>query len=163
MSSFTVDIQGFDELERLIKRLPDKVKKRELNKIFRQVANPTKNAAKNYAPQYGLNGPYVNRTLAKKRQIGKTVIDKNYVPGKAKKLIKVKALRKTSNAIVSVGAHGAEAFYVRHWVIADRYGRYQGNPFIDRAYDLTKGRVTDDAKDKVARYLQKQINRLSNA
>jgi len=35
------------------------------------------------------------------------------------------------------------------------------NPFNQRAYNRTKGLVTADAEVKVARYIQKQINKLS--
>ena len=36
------------------------------------------------------------------------------------------------------------------------------NPFMDRAYNQTKGQVTADAENKVKKYMDKQITRLSS-
>ena len=50
MSKSIVEIKGFTELQQKIKSLPDKVKRRELLKIYGQVANPTLKAARSFAP-----------------------------------------------------------------------------------------------------------------
>ena len=155
MSKSVVEIDGFKELQSLIKELPDKVKKREMAKIMRQVADPTYKAMKQAAPVYS-GKPH------KKRQVGKTVIAGTYVPGYGKKTIFKKVLRKTENPVISVGPHtrkGKDGYYMRQWVIrGTRY--HKGNDFVDAAFQQTQGRVTADAEARTARYIQKNIDKL---
>ena len=51
MAKTLFEIEGFKELNQKIKKLPDKVKKREILKILGQVANPTVKAARAQAPK----------------------------------------------------------------------------------------------------------------
>ena len=137
MSKSLIEIEGFAELEKKIKALGnDKVKKREVLKILSQVANPTVKAVKALTPV---------RSGIGKKSIGK------------------KNMRKTVNAVLYVSPRSskrADGWYLRQFVI--RGTKYQkANPFIDKAYSQTSGRVTKDAEVKVAKYIQKQINKLS--
>ena len=157
-----VKIEGFDELAALFKKLPDKVKRNELNKIYGQVANPTVKAMRSFAPVFSGKKPA-------RRQVGKTIIAKEYIPGYGRKTIRKKVLRKTPNSLISIGPHSSrtaknkfakEGYYLRQWVIpGTRY--FKGNDFVQRAFDQTKGTVTKEAENKTAAYIQKQINRLS--
>jgi len=151
-----IKVEGFYELEALIKKLPDKTKRSELNKIFGQVANPTLKVMRSLTPVYSGKKP-------KKRQIGKTVIEANYTPGYGKKTISKKILRRTVNAAISVGPHtrkNKDGYYLRQFVIPGT--RYQkGDPFVDHAFEITQGKVTADSQARVAKYIQKQIDRLS--
>ena len=137
MSKSLVEVKGFEELTKQIKSLTnDKVKKREVLKILGQVANPTVKAVKALTP-------FVSR-------IGKKSIGK-------------KNMRKTKNAVLYVSPRSskrADGWYLRQFVI--RGTKHQKpNAFIDKAYGQTKGQVTKDAEVRVAKYIQKQINKLS--
>ncbi len=154
MSKSLVEIEGFAELEKQIKLLTnDKVKKREVLKILGQVANPTVKAVKALTP--------IGSELIKLR--GKTYKRKNYLAGIGRKSIGKKNMRKTKNAVLYVSPRSskrADGWYLRQFVI--RGTKYQkANEFIDKAYSQTKGQVTKDAEVKVAKYIQKQINKLS--
>ena len=77
MPKDVVEITGFKELQAKIKVLPDKVKRKELLKIFGQVANSTVNAARS------------NASISKKKHIisGETRKRKVVQPGNLKKSI----------------------------------------------------------------------------
>lgn len=170
MSKSLVEIQGFKELQTKLKKLGnDKDKRKEVLKILRQVANPTKNAAKQLAPKHNkrivVRGKYYIR---KYRRVGKTVVQWRYTTGFAEKSIGIKTLRRANNPMLVVrprdiaigGKKKYGGWYVRQMLI--RGTKYiKANPFLDKAYQQTKGLVTADAERKVARYMQKQINRLS--
>ena len=166
MSKELVEIKGFPELKKLIQKLPDKVKRSEVQKILGQVANPTVKAAKE---ELGKGSGFINingkRYKRLRRQIGKTVIQDAYVPGYGQRTIAKATMRRAKNPMVVVSPRsrsGKDGYYLRQWIIpGTRF--MKANPFIDRAYERTKGKVTPDAEKKVAAYIQKQINRLSNA
>lgn len=172
MSKPLVEITGFSELEKKIKSLAnDKDKKREVIAILKQVANSTVAAARQSAP------------ISKKVH---TARGKKIQPGNLKKSIGTIVGRKgqaKENAVVYVGprAKGKQDGWYGHFV---EYGfnvynkgfkrkrkaganngaairRTKANPFMKKAYDQTKGGVTQDAEVKVARFIQKRIDKLS--
>lgn len=139
MSKSLVEIEGFKELESKIKSLTnDKVKKKEVLKILGQVANPTVKAVRALTPK---------------------------VSGIGVKSVGKKNMRKTPNAVVYVSHRSrknADGWYVRQFVV--RGTKYQkANPIIDKAYNQTKGQATKESEVKISKYIQKQIDRLSNA
>jgi len=155
VSKSLVEISGFDELQKQLKRLSDKVKRKELLKILGQVANSTVRAARQQAPR------------SKKDHI---------ISGKrARKLIRSGNLRKSigkirgkrglgkENAVLYVGPRSKgrknDGWYGQF--VEGGTVKQKSNPFMQRAYSQTKGKVTADAEKKVAKYLQKQIDRLS--
>ena len=152
-----VQITGFKELEKQLKRLGnDSLKRREILKILGQVANPTLKAARKEAPKS--KKPHL--------QSGKRS-SKVIEPGNLKKSLgKIKGKRGSAkvNAVLYVGPR-AKGRKNDGW-----YGKFvhagtvkqAANPFMDRAFAQTKGLVTADAETKVTRYLQRQINRLSS-
>lgn len=174
MSKSLVQVEGFDVLSRKIKQLDnDKAKKREITAILRKVARATVNAARKFTPVS--NKPHRGRS---------TVIQ----PGNLKKSIGVIRGKKGSartNAVVYVGprARGKYDGYYGAWVHEgkniyrsgfkrNRSGnrkanlkgakkRTEGQPYMDKAYNATKGQVTQDAEKSVAKYIQKRIDRLS--
>ena len=105
MSKSLVEIKGFAELQRQLKKLPDKIKKRELNKILGQVAGSTLKVAKNLAP------------VSKKTHIFKRkgqTFGIYIKPGTGKKSIVKKAMNKTENAFVTISPRSrksADGFY----------------------------------------------------
>ena len=155
MSKSLVEISGFKELQQKIEQLPDKVKKREILKVLGQVANPTVKAARSQAPQ----------SLKAHLQSGKRT-RKLIQPGNLKKSIgKITGKRGLGreNAVLYVGPKSKGKKY-DGWYGAMVEGgtKFQNaNPYMQRAYSQTNAQVTADAEQKVAKYIQKQIDRLS--
>ena len=168
MSKGLTQIQGFEQLREQIKKLPDKVKRNELQKVLRQVAKPTVREAQFQAPirDFNKKGPNPPGTL--KRSIGV----KNGKKGKSKinAVVYVGPRTKGSNKgwyghLVELGHN----IYSKGFKRVRKAGannqaakkRTKANPFMDRAYKITKGKVSAESEKQVARYIQKQINRLS--
>ena len=154
MSKSVIQVEGFKELSAKLKVLPDKVKRKELLKILGQVANATVAAAKSFSP------------VSKKPNVqsGKRTY-KVIQPGNLKKSIgKIISKRNKVNAVLYVGPR-SKGRKNDGWYGAMVHGgtkKQAANPFMDKAFNTTKGQVTADAEVKVAAYIQKQINRLSN-
>jgi HK97 gp10 family phage protein len=173
MSKPIVEITGFPEFEKKIKSLSnDKDKKREVIGILKQVAGSTVKAAKQAAP------------ISKKEHKARGRVIQ---PGNLKKSIGTIVGRKGNakdNPTVYVGprAKGKQDGWYGHFV---EYGvnvynkgfkrkrkaganngaairRTKANPFMKNAYEQTKGAVTQDAENKVVRYIQKRIDKLSS-
>ena len=155
MTKSLIEIKGFAELEAKIKQLPDKVKRAEMLKILGQVANPTVSAARANAPQ-----------SKKEHLISGKRTRKVVQPGNLKKSIgKITGKRGLGkqNAVLYVGPKskgkkndGWYGMFVEKGTV-----KQQSNPFMNRAYEQTKGGVTANAEVKVTKYIQKQIDRLS--
>jgi HK97 gp10 family phage protein len=150
-----VQIKGFQELQRKLKQLgDDKTKRREVTKILGQVANSTVKAAKSLAPVS--KKPHIQK---RKNQRFGSVIS----PGTGKRSIGKKAMRRSTNPMVVVSPRStkkADGWYLRQFVIKGTRD-IKANPFLDRAYTQTKGGVTIESEKKLAKYIQKQINKLS--
>jgi HK97 gp10 family phage protein len=155
MAKALFEIEGFAKLQTKIKRLDDKVKRREVLKILGQAANPTVKAARVEAPKS--KKPHV--------QAGKRTY-KIIQPGNLKKSIgKIRGKRGSAkiNAVLYVGPR-AKGRKNDGWYGAMVHGgtvHQSPNPFMDRAYNKTKGKVTADAEQKIKKYIDKQVTRLS--
>ena len=156
MSKSLVEIQGFKELEAKLKLLPDKVKRTELLKVLGQVANPTLAAARRIAPI----SDQVHYRYVKGGKIAIT-------PGNLRKSIKkITARRSKINPVLYVGAKAGKTpdGYYAHMVVKKGFEgkkrKGQNYDFMKEAFESTQGQVTDDAVNKVAKYIQKQIDRL---
>lgn len=150
MSKALIDVKGFKELSEKIKVLPDKLKRKELLKIYGQVATPSVKAARSFAP------------LGTKKHSR----DK-FGPGNLRKSIGKRVGRKgteRTNAVLYVGAKlkGKNKGWYAHFIEGGTTTGITSNPFMDKAFQSTKGLVTKEMEIKVAKYIQKQINRLSN-
>ena len=166
-SGLSIQVQGFEELKRKIILLSnDKDKRREVLAILRQVAKPTLSAAKILAP------------VSKKTHVARgSKID----PGNLRKSLGIIA-SKSINPIVLVGARakgsnkGWYAHFVHEGVNIYNKGfkrkrvkgannsaaksRTASNPFLIKAYEVTKSGATADAEQKMAAFLQRRINKL---
>ena len=155
MSKSLVEIKGFTELQRQIQKLPDKVKKREMLKVLGQVANSTLKAARLNVPVSKKEHLISGKRTRKVIQPGNLYKSLGKIKGK-------KGLGK-ENAVLYVGPRSKgkknDGFYGA-WVHEGTV-KQKANPFMDRAYNQTKGRVTADAETRVTRYVQRQIDRLS--
>jgi len=162
--SFSIKIEGFDELNALIKKLPDKVKKNEVNKVLNQAVDPLFKKMRQFTPvSSGVIKTKSGHYKIKKRRVGKTLIAEKYTPGYGKITIAKKKMNRSRNPLISVGPHsrkGKDGFYLRQFVIPGTV-HFAGNNFIERAYIATQGVIIPAAEKKIARYIQKQIDRLS--
>lgn len=155
MAKSFVEIEGFKELENVLKKLADdKSKRKEVTKLLGQVANPTVKAVKALTPVS--KKPHIQK---RKNQAFGTVIS----PGTGKRSIGKRTMRKSSIPMVVVGARStkrADGWYLRQFVIPGTK-KIKPNPFMDLALNQTKGLVTADAERKMEKYIQKQIDKLT--
>jgi len=161
MSKQIVEIEGFKELQAKIKQLPDKLKKREMLKIMRAGARPTIIAARNAAPVG--DKPHSRYS----RRTGEVLA--TYQPGNLKKSINHITGRRglgRENAVLYVGPRSKGKKYdgyYGHFVHEGTANRDAApNPFMEKAYRSTRGQVTSDLQRRVAKALQRQINKLSS-
>lgn len=157
MSKSIVEVRGFDELQRkLMKLSDDKSKRSEVQKLLGQVANITVKAAKSLAPV--AKKPHIQK---RKGQRFGTVV----MPGTGKKSIGKKVMRKAANPMIYVSPRsvgkGVDGWYLRQFVIPGTK-KQRSQPFMDQAYNQTQGQVTAEAEAKMEKYIQKQIDKLSN-
>ena len=162
-----IQIEGFDKVQALIRKLPEKVKKREVIKVFRSVSESTLQAMRSTAPK---SSKAHKRYTGVKKALGRRAKGSvpasdivNYEPGHGRKSIRKKALTKSKDPMLAVGAHSFgkfDGYYMRNWVNKGTKIK-SANSFVERAYQMTKGKVTKDTEVKVARLIQKQINKLN--
>ncbi len=152
-----IEIEGFPELQAKIQKLPDKVKKREILKILGQVANTTVKVAKQKVK------------VSKKKHIisGKNREYKVIEPGNLKKSIgKIRGKKGLAkqNAVLYVGPRSKGRKNDGWYGVFLEYGtvKQKAQPFLRPAYQQTRGKVSADATKKVAKYIQKQIQKLSS-
>jgi HK97 gp10 family phage protein len=169
VSKSLVDIKGFEELRsKLIKLGDDKSKTKAVRQILGKVANSTVKAAKNLIPIGGkikVRNKTYNR---KKRQVRKVVVEESYTPGMGQKSIGKKMLTRARNPMLVVRANDITVggkkkyggFYIRQFLQKGTKNMSK-NLFMNKAYDQTQGQVTAEAEKKVAKYIQKQIDKLS--
>ena len=159
-----IKIEGFDHLERLIKKLPDEVKKKEINKFLIQAADPLYQMMKQMVPvSTGMIKSKSGSYRIKKRRVGKAVLAESYDPGYGKRTIAKKKLTRSKNALISIGPHtrkGKDGYYLRQWVIPGTI-HFKGKNFIESASKATENTILPLAQKKIARYVQKQIDKLS--
>lgn len=169
-----IDIQGFPELISKIKALADdRQKKTEIIGILKQVASSTVTAAKRIAP----------RSKRKHVSRGRVILPENLI--KSLGAIVGKRGQAATNPTVYAGprAKGNYNGWYGNFVDQDhniyrkgfkrkRTGNrafnssgsskvVKGKFFMKQAYDQTKGKVTAESETKVARYIQRKIDRLS--
>ena len=150
-----VEVEGFDVLYKKIKALPDKVKRREVLKILGQAANPTVKAARAQAPKSKVAHVQSGSRAYKVIQ-----------PGNLKKSIgKIRGKRGLAkvNAVLYVGPRSKgrknDGWY--GMMVHGGTVKQGANPFMRRAFDQTKGLVSKEAETKIAKYIDKQISKLS--
>lgn len=158
-------VEGFEELNRKLKQLPDKVKRTEVLKIFRRLAKPIEQA---YAAELPVG-------IKDKKRFGSL-----YPKGTLSKSVKtetVSSRRAGGNPSIAIrpGKKGKYDSWYKFMVVKKgtktgsiaRGSRIGKNTVVEdaknRAWNKTQGRTTQEATDKTAAYIQKQITRLNNA
>ena len=157
MAKELIEIKGFKELQQKLKKLGnDKDKRRTVLAILRKAARSTIKAAKGLAPED---------------------------TGVGKKSIKFQVMRRAKNPMGIVGPRSIgkyDGWYVRQFVIPGhniyktgfkrkhRAGANEGgvkskvapNYFMNKAQDITQGRVSSEAIPAMEKFIQKKIDQL---
>jgi len=182
MSNLGITVSGFPELKEKIRELAnDKDKKKEVLLILRQVARPVLVAARNAVPVSSKS--HIAR--GKKIESGNLKKSLGLITSKSSNpmmLVGPRAKRGFDGWYGNM-VHDGHAIYRnddnkkkklksgrKKSVLAritnkrkgNAVGRVQGIPFMDIAYEQTKNAVTADAQDKMAKFIQRRINKLSN-
>lgn len=143
-------IEGFEELNRKLKRLPDRVKRIEVNKLLRRAVVPVVSA---YRRQLVEDSGTLRRSTGVKT-----------VPSR----------KSGGNPVIAVrpGKRGRNDAFYKFMIVRPgtklgstaRGSRRGKNTVVPDARDRTlaslPNNVADDAADKVGKYVQKQIDRL---
>jgi HK97 gp10 family phage protein len=166
-NEITVKVEGFDALRAKIKQLgDDKSKRKEVNKILGQIANPTLDRARALSPigsgTIKLRGGRSYKR--KKRYAGRRVLQSPYQAGTGKKSIAKKIMTRAKVPMVTISPRSrksADGFYLRQFVIPGTKQNPKKNDFLDKAYNQTKNQVSAKAERRMVKYFNKQINRLS--
>ena len=166
MANEVFEIEGFEELNKQLKKLDDNVKRSEVLKIQRRLAKPIVQTYKSKLPV----GRKSHTRYTKGG--GKTT----YQPGNLSRSVRAKTVGKRAakgNPSIQVlpdkTAKGDG--YYRFMVVRKgftgkgRGSRKGANTVVKEARDATlaatQGLVTKEAQEKVKAYIQKQIDRLS--
>lgn len=157
MSKDFIEVTGFQQLQDKLKSISnDKVKEKEVLKLLGQLANPMVKAVKDITPV----SKKVHIQKRKKQKFG------TYIkPGTGKKSIGKTIMRKARNPTIYISPRStkrADGWYLRQFVIKGTKN-IASNNFVDRAHRANQGTITKSAEVKIAKYIQKQIDRLSNA
>lgn len=154
MSKSIIEIEGFEELQRKITLLGnDRLKRAEILKIQRQVAKSTVSAARSQAPVSKKPHLISGKRTRKMINPGQLRDSIGTITGKAK-----------TKAVIYVGPRTKGKW--DGWYGALVHGgtvKIEANDFMTRAYNQTKGQISNELADKVGKYLQKQIDKLGNA
>lgn len=160
------EIQGFDELNKKLKQLPDRVKRQEVLKIFRRLAKPV-------IESYRRNLPKGEKPHTRYTRGGKTT----YPPGNLAASVNAQAVAlKYSDGNPSIAIRPAKRGkadgYYRFMVVrkgfkgSGRGSRKGANDVVPKARNITLAQTgaksTAEAREKTAAYIQKQIDKLSN-
>jgi hypothetical protein len=180
----SLEVTGFEELKAKIKDLAnDKDKKKEVTLILRQVARPALLASQFAAP---LKKDWKSHIARGKRiQPGNLKKSIGLISSKSSNpTVYVGARAKNGNdGWYAHMVHDGHAIYrnnenAKRTLKSGRkksvlaritnkrkgsvVGRVEGNPFFDIAYAQTKSATTTDAQDKLTKFIQRRINKLSN-
>jgi len=164
-----IEITGFKELEAKIRLLAnDKDKKSELLLLLRQIASPTLRAARSLVP-ISKKAHQARGKLIQPRSLQKSL---GNITGKQENPT-VYVGPRVKGSFVGYYGHFVEygvnkyskGFKRKHKKGANDHaarGKTTANPFMAKAYQQTEGQVTPDAEKKVAAFIQRRINKLSN-
>jgi len=168
-------IEGFPELNRKLKQLPDRVKRTEVLKIFKKLAKPFVQAYSQALPVGSRNH---SRTVGERS--GKESKRVNYTPGNLAKSV-------TAVTVPAGKVGGNPAIAIRPWKKGkdiDSYYRFMVipkgtktgsisrgsrkgkntvvNAARNQAFNNTGAQARKQAEDKTAKYIQRQIDKLGN-
>ena len=158
-----IDVKGFSELNRKLKKLDDKMTRREVLKIQRKLATPLVRAYRDELPQS-------NRTT---KRFGNSYPPGNLKKSVAKETVPARAVGGNPQIVVRPSTKGKKGGYYRHMVVAKgteigsnkRGSRKQINTVVDKARDRvvsqSSSSTTAKYEKQMQKFIQKQIDKLS--
>ncbi len=171
-SNLDIQVQGFPELVAKIQKLDnDKKKFREMIAILKQVASGTVKASKRNAPVS--NAPHLisgKRTRAiirpgnLKRSLG-TIVGKKGSSAKNPTVYvgpRAKGMNDGWYGNFVEAGHNIYKGKIRNSrkAATNKSGRVEGKFFMKKTFEETEGRATAESTERIAKYIQKKINRL---
>lgn len=147
------EVRGFDELNRNLKRLNDRVKRSEIIKLMRRLARPVVAKYRSELPRDKgtLRGSVGVRSLSSRRSGGNPVISVR--PGKRGRYDAYYQFMVVPKG-TELGSRARGSRKGRNIVVPDAR---------DRTLNAMENGLVRQASDESAKYVQKQIDRLSKA
>lgn len=171
-----IRIEGFDELQRLLKKTPEKVTRRELIKIMRRVGKPVLNEIRSELPNQ--TGTLKNsfRFFTKKNRdfpgvaIGPAMRGKFFAPHWYLSLygsnvdVRPAVTNRTSRKTKTVRTERGVGRVVRiggiYTVVYDT-GNMEGNNVVEKVFARVNRQMLVSQNKSIEKYIQKTIKRLS--
>jgi hypothetical protein len=163
VANSVLEVEGFEELNKQLKKLDDKVTRREVLKIQRQIAKPITEA-------YNRSMPVGTRTHAKN---GKVYTPGNLRDSVAPETVPASKVGGNPSVVVRPSTKGKKDGYYRFMVVkkdtevgSGKRGSRKGKNTVveearNKALAIKGASAQNQAEDKTAKYVQKQINKLS--
>ncbi len=156
-----IKVEGFDALQRQIKRLSDSVKRKEIHKIQSRIAKPLVEKAKLEAPE-GPTGNLVDSIgIIKGRSVTYPNIYVAPKVGKKGKARIIKGGRSNNSGFHGHLVHDGTSFRRKKRGKKSSTGVMPANPFLQRAYNSLKGGLISGYQKELARYVRGRIKKLS--
>ena len=168
MSRLAIEIDGFPELLNKIQQLSDdKDKRRETLALLREVAKPTLQAARLLAP-VSKRMHYARRQRIRPGNLSKS---QGLITGKSENptILVGPRVKGANKGWYGHFVHDGVNVYNKGYKRIRKKGandgaaksRSKSDPYLTKAYQATGGRVTADAEVKMARFIQRRIDKLS--
>jgi hypothetical protein len=151
---FFFKVEGLDEIAKVIKELPDKMKKKEVQKIYARQLEPVKRALEHAAPTADKTVTY-HRNKSIKFDIGNL--------GRSMRIFKGKG---TENTWVFVGAQVRKpegSGYYSHFVqygTKGKYGIKRKNDFVGNTKDAMGDSLYKSASEETRKYIKRKAKRM---
>jgi hypothetical protein len=154
MSGISFKVEGLDEVVKAIYQLPDKLKKRELQKIYTRQLEPVKRALGHAAPVADKVVEYHRNKKIK------------FDPGNLGRSMKMFKGKGTENTWVFVGARVKPlqgAGYYSHFVqygTKGKYGIKRKNDFVGNTKDAMGDSLYKSASEETRKYIKRKAKRM---
>lgn len=158
-----VKVEGFGELVRKINKLDDRMTRREVLKIQRKLATPLVTAYRNELPESGRS----------KRRFGTVYPSGTLKKSVAKETVPASKVGGNPQIVVRPSTKGKKGGYYRHMVVrkgetlgSNKRGSRKGKNTVvqqarNKVMSVLNAPLTSKYENNVAKYVQKQIDRLS--
>ena len=153
------DIEGFEELQKQLKKLPDKIKIRELQRLFIKVSLPMRRTLKaKVAPHTRKKPVRVRKRRSNKPEpkYGLLIKSVGYKRGTQAPVLAVGF--KSSAPHANLFEHGTTERYTKKGV---NRGKMPSFGVVESTFDQHKNTMISESGKQVAKMIQKTIDRLS--
>jgi HK97 gp10 family phage protein len=159
-----IKVEGLEEVQRILQKLPDALTRRELLKMFRQAAKPVVLSAKANAPNDTGNLAESIGTITGKSKTFPTV----YVGAKVKKRGAIRRMKKKGGKVNHYNTGGWYAHFVEYGISVDRKRRRRGKtgsttaqPFMQKAIAQNKSAIEKNTSRVIKQFVLRHAKRLA--